>query len=282
MPYQPGRRDSFLKKAREQTQEALRSKDVLLAHLSRAMEELVKVINLLHERLNTMYSIYFPELDVKDSKKYAEVVAIFDRKNLDMQALSKRMGQVKAQELVQKASATLGVDFTEEDLRACQLMAVQILSMHTLLEQYEEYREKLAQEICPNMAYIAGADVASKLIAHVGSLSRLAVLPASTIQVLGAEKSLFKHLRNRRIVPPKHGIIFQFARISGSPKKVRGKIARALANKLALAAKADHFTKRFIAEDMKKNFDARYAEIMAEYDREKKKANTAAGPSENQ
>jgi len=85
------------------------------------------------------------------------------------------------------------------------------------------------------------------------------------------EKALFKHLKNRKIPPPKHGIIFQHPRISSSPKKVRGKIARTLANKLALAAKADAFSKRRISAELKKEFDGRYAEIMKEYQSGKKK-----------
>jgi nucleolar protein 56 len=112
------------------------------------------------------------------------------------------------------------------------------------------------------MSEVAGPEIAAKLIAHVGSLKRLAFLPSSTIQVLGAEKALFKHLKNRRIAPPKHGIIFQHAKISNSPKEVRGKIARALANKLALAARADAFSKNFIAKQLKDDFEARCKEIL--------------------
>ena len=98
------------------------------------------------------------------------------------------------------------------------------------------------------------------------------MLPASTIQVLGAEKALFKHLKNRRISPPKHGIIFQNPRIAGSPKAVRGKIARALANKLALASKADAITKRYMGDELLKDFEERYNEIMKAYQAEKEKA----------
>jgi nucleolar protein 56 len=112
----------------------------------------------------------------------------------------------------------------------------------------------------------------------VGSLSRLAFLPASAVQVLGAEKALFKHLRNKNIPSPKHGIIFQHARISSSPKSVRGKIARALANKLSLAAKADAFSKRRISPGLKADFDARFAQIMAEYEREKAKGKGPTPP----
>jgi len=89
------------------------------------------------------------------------------------------------------------------------------------------------------------------------------VMPASTVQVIGAEKALFKHLKNKSIDPPKHGIIFQHASISTSPKSVRGKIARALATKITLAAKADEYTKRFIGPEVKDKFDKRLKDILA-------------------
>jgi len=90
------------------------------------------------------------------------------------------------------------------------------------------------------------------------------MMPASTIQVLGAEKALFKHLKNKKgIAPPKHGVIFQYPAISQSPKKVRGKIARALAAKLSIAAKADSETKRFIAPLLKQNLEARIKQVLS-------------------
>ncbi|HLC69282.1 MAG TPA: NOP5/NOP56 family protein [Candidatus Bilamarchaeaceae archaeon] len=241
------KREAFLKKARQQTAEALRSRDVLLAQVSRSIDDLNKIINLLHERLQEMANPYFPEIVGKDSRKYSGDVVAFDG--------------ATAQEK----------ELKPEDLETYKELAQEILQLHQLLEKYESHQQQLAQDICPNIAHVAGVDIAAKLIAHVGSLSRLATMPASAIQVLGAEKALFKHLRNRKIAPPKHGIIFQHPWISSSPKKVRGKIARALANKIALAAKADGFTKRFIAEDLKKKLDARYQEIMGQYQKGKEK-----------
>ena len=166
-------------------------------------------------------------------------------------------------------SKSLGADINDNDLEKCKSLAKEIVNLDNLISEYEKYQEELCQEICPNISTVAGAAIAAKLISHVGSLSKLSLLPASTIQVLGAEKALFKHLKNKRIDPPKHGIIFQHVYISSSPKVVRGKIARALANKITLAAKADAFTKRFIAEDLKKDLEKRYNEVMEQYKKNK-------------
>lgn len=267
----------FLRRAERGVQEAMQSRDMLLGHVARSIEEMNKIINLLHERLATIYALYFPELETKESKKYAQLVMVIDRKAMDTKELAKLIGHEKAMDIAKKAEASLGMDFTPEDVAHAQALAQQVLFLHGLLEKYEQYQDTLAEELCPNIRYLAGADIAAKLVARVGSIQRLAMLPASTIQVLGAEKALFKHLRNRKIDPPKHGILFQHVRISSSPKKVRGRIARALANKIALAAKADAFSKRFIAEDIKKSFDQRCEEVMKQYEQERARAK---GPSE--
>jgi nucleolar protein 56 len=99
-------------------------------------------------------------------------------------------------------------------------------------------------------------------VAQAGGLHRLSFFPASTIQVLGAEKALFKHLRSGS-KPPKHGLIFQHSSIGMSPKKVRGKIARALAAKLTIASKADAISHNFIAEKLKASFEAHTKRILA-------------------
>ena len=100
---------------------------------------------------------------------------------------------------------------------------------------------------------IAGITIAAKLISHAGSMKRLVEMPASTIQVLGAEKALFRHMRNkRRNLPPKHGIIHEHQLIQKSNSKMHGKAARALADKLSIAVKIDYFKGKFIGDKLKK------------------------------
>jgi nucleolar protein 56 len=125
------------------------------------------------------------------------------------------------------------------------------------------------------MSHIAGPELAAKLVAQSGGLQRMAMFPASTIQVLGAEKALFKHLKSGSR-PPKHGLIFQHASIGMAPKKVRGKISRCLAAKLTIAAKADAFSHNFIAEKLKAQFEAQVKRIMA-----KQGASEAGKPERN-
>ena len=262
------KRESFIKKSRESVRTALQSRDMLITNVQRSIDELTAVKNALGERLEEWYAVYFPELRLEDKTKFAQIAYAFDKKG-DKKTIESIVGVKKANDIMEIASRSLGADLQEEDLSKCKSFAKAILDIDKLISDYENYQENLCNEICPNITAVAGAAIAAKLISHVGSLSRLSLLPASTIQVLGAEKALFKHLKNRRIDPPKHGIIFQHVYISSSPKAVRGKIARALANKITLAAKADEFTKNFIGEQVRKDFEKRYEEIMEAYKKSK-------------
>ena len=265
------KRKTFLKKAKEKVREAFKSRDMIIGSVSRSIEELDEVIHLMGERLEDWYSIYFPEIKPDTHVKYANLIIAVDKKNIDKDLLLKILGPKGSEEVLRKIEKSLGADLGAEDLGEIKECARMILELDNLRNRYEKYQDKLAQEICPNIAHIAGSDIAGKMIAHVGSLKRLAFLPASTIQVIGAEKALFKHLKNRRIPPPKHGIIFQFAKISGAPKVIRGKLSRVLANAICTAAKADYITKNYIAEQLKQKMDQRISEINQYWEKNKDK-----------
>lgn len=121
----------------------------------------------------------------------------------------------------------------------------------------------LMEETAPNVAAVIGPILGARLISKVGSLARLASLPASTIQILGAEKALFRALRKRG-KPPKHGIIFQHPWVHASPRKIRGKVARLLASRIAIAARVDCFSGRFIGDELKKDVENRIKSLRGE------------------
>ena len=103
----------------------------------------------------------------------------------------------------------------------------------------------------PNLATITGPLIGARILAHAGSLKKLAMYPASTIQILGAEKALFRYKKEGG-KPPKHGVIYQHPNINTAPHKYRGRIARQMATKITIAVKADYFTKRDIGTTLKK------------------------------
>jgi nucleolar protein 56 len=120
-------------------------------------------------------------------------------------------------------------------------------------------------EVAPNIKALAGSLLGARLIALTGGLINLAKMPASTVQVLGAEKALFRSLKTGAR-PPKHGIIFQHTIIHDGKRWQRGKMARALAGKLAIAARSDAFSGKYIGDDLKANFERRIKEIQEKYE----------------
>ncbi|MGF3554877.1 MAG: hypothetical protein ACQXXF_06355 [Thermoplasmatota archaeon] len=119
---------------------------------------------------------------------------------------------------------------------------------------FEKQIEKDMEKVAPNLNNLVGSLIGARLISLSGGIKKLALLPSSTIQVLGAEKALFR-FKKEGGKPPKHGIIFQHPYISTSSKNIRGKIAKILASKISIAVKADVFTKRNISDYLKKDLE---------------------------
>ena len=255
-------RDEFFKRAKKKVTIAVSSRDNLLIQSVSAVDELNKSSNLLFERLTEWYGMHFPEFRTPDNAKYVEGVLAIDRMKPDMAKLTPVFGP-QAQSIADKARASMGTVLSEEDILQARSLAQQVKSMWALRNDIEAYEAKIARELCPNMSHIAGPELAAKLVAQAGGLQRIATFPSSTIQVLGAEKALVKHLKSGSR-PPKHGLIFQHAMIGKSPKRVRGKMARLLAAKLAIASKADAISHNFIAEELKKSFEVHANRILVQ------------------
>lgn len=254
-------REDFFKKARKRVQVAISSRDNLLIQSVGAVDEMNKASNLLFERLTEWYGMHFPEFKTAEPSKYVEGVLLIDMHTPHAEKLQQIFGE-KTQSIMEKMKSSVGSKLSQEDLSQIQSLAVQIKLLWKLRDEIEQYEAKIAKEICPNMSHLAGPELAAKLVAQAGGLSRLATFPSSTIQVLGAEKALFKHLKSGSR-PPKHGLLFQHPLVGKSPKKIRGKIARALAGKLAIATKADAISHNFIAEKLKAQFESHANRIIA-------------------
>ncbi|MBE3122871.1 MAG: hypothetical protein IMZ43_09990 [Thermoplasmata archaeon] len=128
------------------------------------------------------------------------------------------------------------------------------------IQRLQDQIEIDMKTIAPNTSKIIGPLIGARLIALAGGMQRMAMLPASTVQILGAEKALFR-FKKEGGRPPKHGVIFQHPLINRAQKTERGRIARLLANKISTAMKADVFTKRDIANELQQDIDIRLQEI---------------------
>jgi RNA processing factor Prp31 len=133
-------------------------------------------------------------------------------------------------------------------------------TVNTEINALEKQIESDMKEIAPNTYKIVGSLIGARLISYAGGLEKLAFMPASTIQVLGAEKALFR-FKKEGGRPPKHGVIFQHQSINRANRKNRGKISRVIAANISIAARADAFTKRDIAKNLKENMNKRIKEI---------------------
>ncbi|HDH91479.1 MAG TPA: C/D box methylation guide ribonucleoprotein complex aNOP56 subunit [Candidatus Aenigmarchaeota archaeon] len=237
--------------AKKRIKESIK-KDRIVVQVNGAIEEIDKTINILVERLREWYGLHFPELNktVKSHEKFAKIVKNFGKRE-----------KIKDPELKKIAESSMGTDFEDEDIRAVKLLAQQILELYALREKLQKYLEKLLKKVAPNLAEIAGPMLAAKLIAKAGSLLKLAKMPSSTIQLLGAEKSLFRYLHGKG-KPPKYGLIFTHPLIQKAPKKHRGKIARAIASKLSMAVKIDYYSREYKGDKLKKDLEEKVKRIL--------------------
>jgi nucleolar protein 56 len=170
----------------------------------------------------------------------------------------------KAEQIVRATKTSMGADLAEADLAQIQALCKSTLSLYGLRQTLENYLEKAMDEVAPNVKALTGALLGARLIAITGGLTNLARRPSSTIQVLGAEKALFRSLKTGAR-PPKHGMIFQHAYLHDAKRWHRGKIARALAGKLAIAARVDAFGGKYVGEELKASLDKRIEEIREKY-----------------
>jgi nucleolar protein 56 len=258
----------MLEYTRRKLRREAQKRDLLAVQAIRATDDIDKTINLYVARLREWYSIHFPELDelVKEHPEYAKLVyELGDRSNYTVENLSKLgYSEEKARKLAEAAKNSIGADLSDFDMNYIKILAGIILDLYKLRSTLDEYIDAVMKEVAPNISALVGPKLGARLLSLAGGLEKLAVLPASTIQVLGAEKALFRALRTGG-KPPKHGVIFQHPYIHKSPRWQRGKIARALAAKLSIAAKIDYFSGRLAGDKLVKEFEERVEEIKKLY-----------------
>ena len=221
--------------------EVSESPDLHIIQAINALDETDKIINLLSSRLREWYGLHFPELDnlIDAISGYSKLVLAGRRDDLNQKIyLDSGFPEEKAEMLSLLQKKSRGGKISNENLVIVQILAKQILELFELRSTIEKHIESQMEAVAPNISGILGSSVGARILAKAGSLKRLASMPASTIQVLGAEKALFRSLKTGA-QPPKHGILFQHSLVHAAPRWQRGKIARAIAAKAAIAARVD-------------------------------------------
>ncbi|UYV60825.1 NOP56, partial [Cordylochernes scorpioides] len=232
------------------------SNDNLLIQNIGILDQLDKTINTWAMRLREWYSTHFPELYpiVPDNYKFSKLVTVIkDRKTLDGSKLEEIMEIVededKAKQIIEAAKTSMGVDMVDLDLYQQEHFAQKVTSLMEYRKHSAGYLKDKMNTIAPSLAALVGEAVGARLIARAGSLTKLAKCPGSTIQVLGAEKALFRAIKSKGNTP-KYGLLYNSTFISKANFKNKGRISRFLANKCAIASRIDSLSGQFLRDQV--------------------------------
>ena len=234
-------RDFALALSSSRVAEASGSADMHIIQAIKSLDDVDRMANLLDSRMREWYGLHFPELGnlVDGVAGYAAVVLAGRRNGLAAKDFENAgFDDAKVQMLATVSERSRGGEISDDDLDAVQGLARQVSGLHDMRRRIEERLGAQMEAAAPNLAVILGATVGARILARAGSLKRLAMMPASTIQLLGAEKALFRSIKAGSS-PPKHGLLFQHPLVHAAPRWQRGKIARAVAAQAAIAARVD-------------------------------------------
>ena len=226
--------------------------DNMIIQASALLEHMDGGVNQLGMRVKEWYGWHFPEMakEIPEPVLYARVVLLLQQRNTmeerDQEAIKEQLvvlleDEALADRVFEKAGTSMGGEMAEVDWVNIQAFAERVVAMADYRASMQQYLVDKMMLVAPNLTALMGQQIGAKLISKSGSLTSLAKSPASTIQILGAEKALFRALKKKQGNTPKYGLIFHSTFIQRAAKEHRGKISRYLANKTALAARIDCF-----------------------------------------
>jgi nucleolar protein 56 len=223
------------------------NEDNMISSAVRNIKDIEKSINLLSKRLRDWYSLYLPEFErkIEDNRKFSSEIQKKSRQKL-----------MKEYKIMQ----SMGAELKNEDLAPIMALAERVSNLFELIDSQKNYLEEVTDRYCPNAKEVCGSMIASELIALSGSLRKLVIMPSSTIQMLGAEKALFRHIVSGA-KPPRHGVIINHPLLSGAKQSEHGKIARGIASAISIAVKVDYFKKRddnTTGKELRKELDKKF------------------------
>ncbi len=250
--------------------------DIIIIQTNETLDIIKKSLSLFIARLREWYGLHFPELTdrvIDDNILITKLISSLghrDNYTLDNLKQNFNLKEKRVLNLYKQAINSMGAEI---DLEIVKAYANQILSLNSYIEELERYLDDLMEKTAPNLRAIVGSLIGAKLISKAGGLKKLAYMPASRIQLLGAEKALYRFLRTGE-KRPKHGLIFQWNQIRSAKPYQRGKIARVVAGKLGLSAKVDFFSGEFIGDRLSQEIEEKIKEIEEKYPNPPKKVDT--------
>ncbi|MGV8141035.1 MAG: NOP5/NOP56 family protein [Candidatus Woesearchaeota archaeon] len=218
------------------------STDTHIIQSINAVEELDKVCNTLVKRIREWYGYYYPEMEheISDNELF----------------IKKILQETKSENMTARnIEVSMGPDIDPKDLDRILEFARQVDDLYSEREKLILYIDNTMMAYCPNVYSLTGGLIGAKLLEKAKSLKHLAYLPSSTVQLLGAEKALFRHLRNKKIRPPKHGLILSHPMVMDAKRADRGTAARMFAAKISIAARVDYFKGEFIGDTLREELE---------------------------
>ncbi|PSH02285.1 MAG: hypothetical protein BRC26_01325 [Nanohaloarchaea archaeon QH_8_44_6] len=240
------------KKALEKTREKLKenkNRDRFMMKAVEFLDESSKNFNAEMERFRDLYSLHFPELE-KEITKDEQLIKI----------LSDSINRNDLDPFSEMAESSTGSPLEPADEKILEKMYSNLKKKVELRAELEEYVEEIVEDEMENLGALLGPLLTARIVSLAGGLEELARKPSSTIQMLGAEKALFRYLKGEG-TPPKHGVIFQHKFVNSLPEDERGKMARFLANKAAMAARLDQYGEKFKGDQLREECQEKYEEL---------------------
>ncbi|MFQ5474620.1 MAG: NOP5/NOP56 family protein [Candidatus Nanoarchaeia archaeon] len=220
------------------------TRDQLIVQTVSVIEDLDKAFNSLVKRLRDWYALQSPEI----------VHALEGHERFVKSVVSKEPKELIAE---LNLDGKMGADLPSDDYGMIMQLAHMVEGLNQLKDEQDRYLEVLMKEIAPNVHAIAGTMIGAKLISIARGLEKLSKFPASTLQLLGAEKALFRHLKTGA-KSPKYGVLIMHPLVANAKKSDKGKVARALADKISIASKVDYFRGDPIGEKLRKDMEAKF------------------------
>ncbi|KAJ5266896.1 Nucleolar protein 58 [Penicillium angulare] len=215
--------------------------DTMIVQAIGLLDDMDKELNTYAMRVKEWYGWHFPELAkiLNDNIAYAKLVLKMGmRSNWETVDLAEVLPEEIETAVKSAADRSMGTEISEDDLENIQALADQVVSLYDYRSQLASYLTSRMNAIAPNLTALVGELVGARLIAHAGSLSSLSKSPASTLQILGAEKALFRALKTKHDTP-KYGLIYHASLIGQATGRNKGKMARILAAKASLGIRVD-------------------------------------------
>lgn len=238
-----GIRSLLIKKTKLELADSV-GEDILIMQTLATIDDLSLSLNNVATRLREWAAYTVPEMEhaVSNHESFARFL------------VTKSYDEIISEFVVDES---MGKRLSEEDYSALLSFAKKVLELYELRSSLTDYLESSLQKYTPNVLAICGPTIAARLLSSAGSLKRLATIPASTIQLYGAEKALFRHLRSGA-KSPKYGHIFSHPLLQSAARSESGKVARALADKIAMCAKLDYFKGDFLGEKYLQTLETKF------------------------